>query len=94
MTDWITALDQFEEHLDSCRSLLDNDTDPDLRAWPPSDMVIEPLPPELVERAQRLLDRAAELQIELKQRQASLPDPRSPVKRHRNPGLPTVSTEL
>lgn len=94
MTGWSQALDEFEEHLDACRSLLDNDTDPDLRPWPPAELVSEALPGELVDRAQSLLYRATQLTYEVIDRQASLPELRPPSRRHRNPGLPTMSTEL
>lgn len=94
MTGWAAALDEFEEHLQACRSLLDNDTDPDLRPWPPADLVAELLPGDLVERAQGLVYRATQLEYEILDRQASLPELRPPTRRHRNPGLPTMSTEL
>lgn len=94
MTDWAAALDQFEDRLDSCRSLLDSDTDPDMRPWPPVDLVSEQLPEHLMARAEQLVTRATELERELIERRASLPEPRPTVRRRRNPGLPRMSTEL
>ena len=93
MTDWSTALDQFEARLEEFRSVLGDDGRPAKGLWPPPDLIGVPLPPELAERAQTLLDRARELEGQLVARRAELPARRQTV-RHRRRSTPTVYTEL
>jgi len=93
MTDWSTALDDFERHLVQVRAVLDRDEEPLAERWPPADLTSQPIPVEEIKRAQRLLQKAFELEEELIARRATMPEPRTPIRRRRQ-SYPTMSTRL
>ena len=94
MTDWSTALDQFEANLAQCRRVLDHGLEPATDPWPPADLTSTPIPGPLVKRAQLLLNDAFELERELAARRAALPELRRSHRRHRRMPTSTVLTEL
>ncbi len=94
MTDWSTALDQFEASLAQCRLVLDHDAEPTAEPWPPADLISTPIPGHLVKRAQLLLNDAFELEQELIARRSALPELRPAPRRHRVRPLSTLSAEL
>ena len=94
MTGWREALDDFERRLEQCRAVLDEDAEPAPGTWPPADLTQEPIPAELVDRAQALLYASLELEEQLLARRASLPEPRSAVRHRRPAAFSSLSTEL
>jgi hypothetical protein len=92
MIDWATALDRFEANLAQCRRVLDHGLEPATEPWPPADLTSAPIPGHLVKRAQLLLNASAELEHELIERRAALPEPRRSHRRHRRIPASTVST--
>lgn len=94
MNDWSSALDVFERNLAQVRAVLDDGTQPDQGMWPPADLTSDPIPAELLERAEQLLAAANELERALVDRRDSLPDLRPATRRRRKSGFSTMSTEL
>ena len=94
-TTWPEALDQFEQRLQGFLDVLQPDGEPPGGIWPPSDLIGQPLPPELADRARSLLDRARGVEAQLVARRTELPPPqRAPVRHRRRPVTSTISTAL
>ena len=94
MIGWPEALDDFERRLDQCQAVLDADAEPLPGVWPPADLTSDPIPVELIDRAQELLARSRELERELMTRRAELPTLRSSVRHRRPTTFSSISTEL
>jgi hypothetical protein len=92
---WADSLDEFERRIEAFRAVLQPDVAPPPGLWPPPDLVGHPLPPELAERARDLLDRAREVEAELRVRRTELPSPhRAPPRHRRRPTPSSVYTVL
>ena len=95
MTEWPEALDGFEERLDEYRAVLEDNESPNLAPWPPDDITGATIPDDLVPRARELLEAANALEKRLLAARASFQLPAHPGRwRRRDPGRPTISTEL
>lgn len=90
---WSSALDQFEARLEQFRSVLAEKGQPAKGVWPPADIVGVPLPPELADRARKLLEQARDLEGQLVARRSELPAKRNAV-RHRKRPASTIYAEL
>jgi hypothetical protein len=92
---WREALDEFERRLEEFRAVLQPDGQPPPGLWPPADLIGVPLPPDLADRARRLLNRARAIEGELLARRTELPAPkRAPTRHRRRPVSSTVYTAL
>ncbi len=92
---WVEALDEFERRLAGFRAVLRPDGEPPDGVWPPPDLIGQPLPPDLAERARDLLAAARVVEGELVARRTELPAPhRAPVRHRRRPVSSTVFTAL
>ena len=96
-TSWAAALDQFEARLEAARAVLEDTGDPPGGTWPPADIVAEPIPSSLVDRARALLRDAFVLEAALVARRDTLSSLRSrsrPRPRRRGKRAATVSADL
>jgi acetoin utilization deacetylase AcuC-like enzyme len=96
-TSWEEALDRFEARLDQLRAVLERDVDPVADQWPPDDITTEPIPEELVARAQGLLAAARELERRISSTRNALQVPPPPHHHQRQRpfvGRPTISADL
>ena len=96
-TSWAVALDQFEARLAATRAVLDDAGDPPSGAWPPADIVTEPIPSALVDRARALLGEAFVLEEALVARRDTMSSLRSrsrPRPRRRGKRSANVSADL
>lgn len=73
---WASALDDFEARLAACAAAGELDGELALAPWPPP-ALRGPVPPSLVERAQRLLAEASAVEAALRAQQRDLPPVRN-----------------
>lgn len=92
---WLEALDEFERRLEAFRRVLEPGGRPPGGLWPSSELAGHPLPPDLADRARRLLERAEEVEGELVARRTELPAPhRAPTRHRRSPSPSSIYTAL